>query len=157
MVSLALIAVLPAVIASSASARRRRRLVSLARWPLLALVALGTLAVLYRYGPNRDAPQWRWVSWGAVLATVVWILASIAFSIYVSSFGSYNQTYGSLGAVIILLTWMWVSAFIVLMGAELQCRDRAPDPPRHHRRREPSRWARVAPTPRIPWAGGDER
>ncbi len=118
-VSLALIAVLPAVIGFLDLGPTAMMLVSLARWPLLALVALLTLAVLYRYGPSRDAPEWRWVSWGAAAATLVWIISSIAFSIYVSRFGSYNQTYGSLGAVIILLTWMWVSAFIVLMGAEL--------------------------------------
>ncbi len=117
--SLALIAVLPAVIGLFGLGSTLATVISLARWPLLALVALLTLAVLYRYGPSRDAPKWRWVSWGAVIATLVWILASIAFSIYVSRFGSYNQTYGSLGAVIILLTWMWVSAYIVLMGAEL--------------------------------------
>ncbi len=118
-VSLALIAVLPAVIAALGLTSTLATVVSLARWPLLALVALVTLAVIYRYAPNRDAPQWRWVSWGAVLAMVVWIVASVGFSLYVSNFGSYNKTYGSLGAVIILLTWMWLSAFIVLAGGEL--------------------------------------
>ena len=77
------------------------------------------LAVVYRYAPSRDRPRWRWVSWGAVAATALWIIGSIAFSIYVRNFGSYDATYGSLGAVIILLLWLWLSAFIVLLGAEL--------------------------------------
>ena len=94
-------------------------LVSLLRWPLLFAVALIILAIIYRYGPSRAQPRWRWVSWGAAVATVFWLLGSIAFSIYVQSFGSYNETYGSIGAVIILLMWFWLSAFSVLLGAEL--------------------------------------
>ena len=85
----------------------------------LGLCIMAVLAVFYRYGPSRDEPRWRWVSWGAVLAAVLWILGSIAFSIYVRNFGSYNETYGSLGAVVILLMWFWLSGFIVLLGAEL--------------------------------------
>jgi membrane protein len=92
---------------------------SLARWPLLlALVALG-LAVLYRYGPSRENAKWRWLSPGAALASVVWLAASVAFSWYAAHFGSYNETYGSLGAVVGFMTWMWISATIVLVGAEL--------------------------------------
>jgi membrane protein len=94
-------------------------LVSLLRWPLLFAVALIILAIIYRYGPSRAQPRWRWVSWGAAVATVFWLLGSIAFSIYVQNFGSYNETYGSIGAVIILLMWFWLSAFSVLLGAEL--------------------------------------
>jgi membrane protein len=88
------------------------------RWPLLAVVVMFALAVLYRYGPSRDRPRWNWVSWGAVVATVLWLVASILFSVYVSNFGSYNKTYGSLGAVVVLLMWLYLSAYIVLMGAE---------------------------------------
>ena len=94
-------------------------LVNLLRWPLLFVVALFILAIIYRYGPSRAQPRWRWVSWGAAVATVLWLLGSIAFSIYVQNFGSYNETYGSIGAVIILLMWFWLSAFSVLLGAEL--------------------------------------
>jgi membrane protein len=94
-------------------------LLRLLRWPILFGVALIVLAILYRYGPSRAEARWRWVSWGAAIATAVWTLGSIAFSIYVQNFGSYNETYGSLGAVVVLLMWFWLSAFIVLLGAEL--------------------------------------
>jgi membrane protein len=94
-------------------------LANLLRWPLLFVVALFAMAVIYRYGPSRAQPRWRWVSWGAAIATIIWIIGSIGFSIYVQNFGSYNETYGSIGAVIILLMWFWLSAFIVLLGAEL--------------------------------------
>ena len=89
------------------------------RWPLLAALILFGLAVLYRFAPNRRRAKWRWVSWGAVVATAVWLLASAGFSIYVDRMGSYNETYGSLGAVIILMLWLYLSAFAVLVGAEL--------------------------------------
>ncbi len=89
------------------------------RWPLLAILTILGLAVLYRYGPSREDPEWRWVSWGSVIATILWIAGSIAFSIYVRNFGSYNESYGALGGVIILLTWLWLSAYIVLLGAEI--------------------------------------
>ena len=75
------------------------------------------LAALYRYGPDRDKPQWRWVSPGAVVATLLWIVASVGFTIYVTNFNSYDKTYGSLGAVVILLTWLYLSALMVLLGA----------------------------------------
>ncbi len=94
-------------------------LVEWGRWPLLAILTMLGLAVLYRFGPSREDPEWRWVSWGSVIATVLWIVGSIAFSIYVRNFGSYNESYGALGGVIILLTWLWLSAFIVLLGAEI--------------------------------------
>jgi membrane protein len=77
------------------------------------------LAALYRFGPSRAKPQWQWVSVGSAVATALWIVASIGFSIYVSKFGDYNKTYGSLGAIIILLTWFWISSYIFLAGAEL--------------------------------------
>lgn len=94
-------------------------LITWLRWPLLAVIAVFGMAVLYRYAPSRDRPKWRWVSWGAVAATVLWIVGSIAFSVYMRYFGNYNETYGTLGAAIVLLTWFWLSAFVVLMGAEL--------------------------------------
>ena len=77
------------------------------------------LAVLYRFGPSREKPRWQWVSWGAAGATALWLLGSILFSWYVSSFGGYNETYGTLGAVVILLMWFYLSAYVVLFGAEL--------------------------------------
>ena len=75
--------------------------------------------MIYRYGPSRETPRWSWVSWGAVIATILWLLASVLFSLYVSNFANYNKTYGALGAVIVLLMWFYVSAYVVLLGAEL--------------------------------------
>jgi membrane protein len=94
-------------------------ILSLARWPiLLAAVVLG-LAVLYRYGPSRDRADWKWVTPGGIAAAVLWLVVSMLFSWYVSNFGSYNETYGSLGAVIGFMTWIWLSTVVVLCGAEV--------------------------------------
>ena len=91
----------------------------LARWPIL-LLAIGVfLACLYRYGPSREKAQWRWVSWGSGFASIAWAVFSLAFSWYVSNFGNYNETYGSLGAAIGFMTWIWLSSTVVLVGAEL--------------------------------------
>jgi membrane protein len=89
------------------------------RWPLLLGVVVVGLAALYRFGPSRAHARWRWVSWGSVAAAFLWLAASMAFSWYVSNFGSYDKTYGSLGAVIGFLTWIWISVQVVLFGAEL--------------------------------------
>jgi membrane protein len=91
----------------------------LARWPALLAVIILLLATLYRYGPSRDKAEWKWITPGSIFAAVVWIVASMLFSWYVSNFGNYNETYGSLGAVIGFMTWMWLSTTIVLVGAEL--------------------------------------
>jgi membrane protein len=93
--------------------------VSILRFVVLAVLLILGLAVLYRYAPNRDEPKWTWVSWGSVVATVLWVLASIGFSIYVNSFGNYNKTYGALAGIIILMFWLYLTAVIVLVGAEL--------------------------------------
>jgi membrane protein len=91
----------------------------IARWPaMFVAVALG-LALIYRYGPSREAPQWRWVTWGGAAAAVLWLVASALFSWYAASFGKFNETYGSLGAVIGFMTWLWISAIVILLGAEL--------------------------------------
>ncbi|PGH58012.1 hypothetical protein CRT60_08625 [Azospirillum palustre] len=92
---------------------------SLARWPILAVTIMLALAVFYRYAPDRREPQWRWVTWGSGMATVVWLLGSLGFSVYVSNFGSYNETYGSVGAVVVLLLWFNLTSYVVLLGAEL--------------------------------------
>ena len=94
-------------------------LISFGRWPLLLAILFVALAVLYRFGPSRAKAQWRWVSWGSAVAAFGWLAFSMLFSWYVANFGSYNKTYGSLGAVIGFLTWMWLSVTIVLAGAEL--------------------------------------
>ncbi|MBP0446936.1 YihY/virulence factor BrkB family protein [Roseomonas sp. SSH11] len=89
------------------------------RWPLLLVAVAILFACLFRYGPSRDHAKWRWVSWGGAFAAVAWLLGSAAFSFYVANFGSYNETYGSLGAVIGFMTWIWISSAVVLTGAEL--------------------------------------
>jgi membrane protein len=94
-------------------------IVSLARWPLMFVILLVALGVLYRFGPSRRAARWEWLSVGTLAAALLWIAGSGALSWYLSNFGNYNATYGSLGAAIGLMMWMWMSAIIVLCGAEL--------------------------------------
>lgn len=92
---------------------------ALLRWPALFLVVIAGLALLYRYGPSRDAARWRWVTPGSALAAFLWLAGSLLFSWYVANFGKYDQTYGSLGAAIGFMTWIWISTTIVLMGAQV--------------------------------------
>ncbi len=94
-------------------------LIRYSRWPLLAAVAVLALAVTYRYGPDRGNVCWRLLSWGSVVATVAWLIVSACFSWYVAAFNSYDRVYGSLGAVIVLLFWFWLTAFAGLLGAQL--------------------------------------
>ena len=94
-------------------------IVALARWPLLFIILLIALAILYRVAPSRDAPRWEWLSIGAVTADVLWIAGSALLSWYLSEFANYNATYGSLGAAIGLMMWMWMSAIVIMFGAEL--------------------------------------
>ncbi|MDB5592133.1 YihY/virulence factor BrkB family protein [Enterovirga sp.] len=94
-------------------------LIWIGRWPALLCVALLALAALYRYGPSRARAKWRWLSPGALLAAFGGIATSMLFSWYVANFGSYNETYGSLGAVVGLMTWMWLTSTVILVGAEL--------------------------------------
>lgn len=91
----------------------------LLRWPILAMIAVLALAFIYRFGPDRNAARWRWITPGAVLAVMVWLITSGLFSWYVSGFGNYNEMYGSLGTVVILLLWFYITAYIFLLGAEL--------------------------------------
>jgi membrane protein len=116
-VAIALVAVLPAAARLLAIGAATKWVLLLAQWPLLIVLVMLGLAVLYRFAPNRDKPQWRWVSPGAAAATILWIVASVAFTVYVANFNSYDKTYGSLGGVIILLTWLYLSALMVLLGA----------------------------------------
>jgi membrane protein len=94
-------------------------LISLLRWPALLIVTAGAFALLYRFGPSRQQARWRWISWGSGAAALVWLLASMLFSWYVANFGHYERTYGSLGAVVGFMTWMWISTMVILFGAEL--------------------------------------
>src|SRR5215204_5446304 len=96
-----------------------RWLVAILRFVILGGLLVVGLAVLYRYAPDRDQPKWSWVSWGSGIATLLWVLASIGFAVYANSFGNYNKTYGALAGVIILMFWLFLSALVVLVGAEL--------------------------------------
>ncbi len=94
-------------------------LLSAARWPALLVVLAVFLSAVYKFGPSREQARWKWVSWGSAVATLLWLAGSAGFSYYVANFGSYNKTYGSLGAAIGFMTWIWISSIIVLLGGEL--------------------------------------
>lgn len=114
-----LVAVAPVVLDALKLGTLGTILLQVGRWVLLVLLVVFGLAVVYRIAPDRDAPKFRWVSVGAVVATVIWVIASVGFSLYVSNFGSYGKTYGALAGVIVLLLWFFISAYIVLLGAEI--------------------------------------
>jgi membrane protein len=78
-----------------------------------------SLAFVFRYGPSRAEPQWRWITWGSTFAAIAWIAVSIAFSWYATNFGSYNKTYGSLAAIVVFMAWLWLSIAVILVGAEI--------------------------------------
>ncbi len=118
LVSLALI-VLPVIFDYLWLGGFSKFLLNILRWPLLFFIGAFALAVIYRYGPSRHQARWRWISWGSAGATIAWVVASLLFSWYAANFGSYNKTYGSLGAVIGFMTWMWISAIVMLLGAEI--------------------------------------
>ncbi len=117
---LALLAVVPPLLSAVFGDSPVVRFLLLAvRWVLLVVLVAGALAVLYRVAPDRDAPKMRWVSVGALVATVIWLLASIGFSVYVSTFGNYAKTYGVFAGIIVLLLWLWITSYAVLLGAEI--------------------------------------
>lgn len=123
------------------------------RWPVLLLLVGLVLSCLYRWGPSRARAKWRWVSWGSAFASVAWLGGSAAFSWYVANFGNFNETYGSLGAVIGFMTWIWLSALVILLGGELNAemehqtaRDTTAAPEKPMGRRHAEMADRVAPT-----------
>jgi membrane protein len=117
--ALAAVAVLPAIIDRLPLPEVAALAARWLRWPLLALVAIGAIGVLYRFGAARTRPRPKW-SWpGAIVATVLWLAASALFSWYVSSFGSYDETYGSVAAIAVLMMWFWLSTYAVLLGGEV--------------------------------------
>ncbi|MEZ0169345.1 YihY/virulence factor BrkB family protein [Microvirga sp. TS319] len=119
LVALGGIVVLPIVLQFIGLGQGTEWLVSLLRWPILLIGVTFALSLIYRFGPSRDKAEWRWITPGGIIASVLWIAVSMLFSWYVSNFGSYNETYGSLGAVIGFMTWIWLSSIIVLLGAEI--------------------------------------
>jgi membrane protein len=118
-IALSSVVVLPIVLNFVGLGSVSELLLRLARWPVLFAVLVFGLALMYRFGPSRRRPKWRWVTWGSSVAAVLWLAGSILFSWYVSNFGSYNETYGSLGAAVGLMTWIWLSTTVILIGAEV--------------------------------------
>jgi membrane protein len=96
-----------------------RWVLEVVRWVLVAVLVMAALAVLYRVAPDRDAPKFRWVTTGAAVATLIWLVASALFSVYVSLFGHYAKTYGALAGVVVLLLWLWITSYAILLGAEI--------------------------------------
>jgi membrane protein len=119
LVTFALVAVVPAVLDQLPLGIVGTILAQVIRWVLLLGVFAGSLAVLYRVAPDRDAPQLKWVSLGAVVVTVIWALVSLGFSFYVNNFGSYDKTYGAIAGVIILMLWLYLTCYLILLGAEI--------------------------------------
>lgn len=117
--SIILIAVAPVVVDFLPLAEWGKQVIVWLRWPILLILGMTAIAAIYRYGPSRRQAEWRWVSWGAGAATVLWLAASALFSLYVTSFGNFNETYGSFGAVVVLMLWLYLTAFFILIGAEL--------------------------------------
>lgn len=115
--ALVLIAAIPAIVQWLPIGKTLQALGYFLPWPLLIILMSLVLTVTYRYAPSRREPKWRWVSWGGAAATLLWIVASALFSVYVAKFSSYNKTFGSLGAVVVLLMWLYLSAYVVLLGA----------------------------------------
>jgi len=118
-VAVGLVAVLPVVLDEIGLGGAGLAVVGVLRWGGLVVMVTGALAVLYRFAPDRDDPRFSWVTLGAVVATVLWILGSAGFSVYVSNFGSYGETYGTLAGAVVLLLWLFLTAFVVLFGAEI--------------------------------------
>lgn len=119
MLMLAAIAILPAVLNVVFAGSAAESILSFLRWPLMAVLLMFGLAVIYRFGPSKEDPEWQWISPGAVFATLGLIVASVLFSWYASNFANYNETYGSLGAAIAMMMWLWIAAIVVMTGAEL--------------------------------------
>lgn len=109
----------PALLAALYLGASTEWLISLARWPVLLLVITLAIGALYRWGPSRNPARWHWISWGGLSAAIVWVIFSAAFSFYLANFANYDATYGSLGAVIGVMMWTYLSVFILLVGAEL--------------------------------------
>lgn len=119
LLTVGLVAVVPVVLGALHLGVFGTVLAQVIRWVLLLAVMAGSLAVLYRIAPDRDAPKFRWVSLGSVVVTVVWAIASVAFSFYVDNFGSYDKTYGTIAGVIVLMLWLYLTVYLILLGAEI--------------------------------------
>lgn len=118
-VALACITILPELISWASGSLISYKQATWLTWPVMLILFNMCLSALYRYAPHRRSAQWRWVTPGALLATLLWIAASYGFSIYLNEFARYSKTYGSVGGIIILLMWLYLTAYIILIGAEV--------------------------------------
>ena len=118
-IALGFIAIAPIVLTVVQADWTINALVVVGRWPLLEVLVLLVFALLYRFAPDRRSIHWQWITMGSFIASVLWLGGSFAFSVYVTKFGSYNATYGALGAVVVLMLWFWVTALILILGAEI--------------------------------------
>ena len=118
-VSMALIVGFPALVHTLKLPSTVDSLISWGRWLLLAVLLIWFLGMIYKYAPDKPAPDFKWVLPGALTATILWLIASWGFSYYVSNFGSYGEVYGSISAVVVMLLWLFITSFIILLGAEL--------------------------------------
>lgn len=160
LVTIGLIAVLPAALGQLGLGRVGELAVRIGTWPALAVLAVLGLSMLYKVSPDRDQPRMRWVSWGAIIATVLWLVGSAGFTLYVENFGNFGETYGTFAGIIVLMLWLFLTAFIVLLGAEINAeverqtrRDTTVGDP------QPlgSRGARVADTTPAQWESDEQR
>ena len=113
------LAVIPAMLAVLNLGPVGNLVIRLLRWPLLVLTLGLSLTVLYRHGPSRRSPEWRWVTWGSAFATISWLIMSIAFTTYLDRIANFNDTYGALAAPIGFLFWVWLSIIVIILGAEI--------------------------------------
>lgn len=118
-VSLSLVAGVPLVLKYFFFSEFMTQLFDMARWPILFFGGVVGLEILYYFGPCHERPRWRWASWGSFVATSLWLASSVMFSFFVAHAGNYNEMYGSLGAVIVLMLWFWISAGMIMFGAEV--------------------------------------
>jgi membrane protein len=119
LVAVGAVVALPLLLDSLGLGRLTSLLIDYGRWPILTLGLIVGLAVLYRYGASRREPKWKWVSVGSLIASVLWIVASAVLSLYLEKYAHYDTTYGTLGAAIGLMIWMWMTTIVILLGAEL--------------------------------------
>ncbi len=154
LLALSAVVVIPVVLKYLLLSDATDLLVRIGRWPAMFLVLALGLACIYRFGPSREAPRWRWITWGSAAATILWLIASAAFSWYAANFGKFNETYGSLGAIIGFMTWLWISAIVILLGAEFdaEMEHQTRATPRPARPNQSARGARGWPTQSEPRA-----
>lgn len=118
-VAIVMVVAFPALIDKIGLPPTLETIIQLLRWPILVLIVMPALAAVYKVAPYRQSPEFKWTSWGAMIATIFWLAGSLLFTVYINNFGSFDATYGSFAAVIILMLWFYLSALIILVGAEI--------------------------------------